>query len=91
MPAHALNALGHKVIAEIAWEELTPERRNEIIAVLCCHPRLDQDFAYQLPSDAEEDRWVFWQAAEDSLFSGSFSWAILATRYIQAHNCMGTC
>jgi hypothetical protein len=42
---------------------LTPEKRTEFVAVLRRHPRFDLDFAQQLPSDAEEERWIFWQAA----------------------------
>jgi len=62
-PARAWNALGHKVIADIAWAELDGTSRKEIVATLRRHPRFDQDFAKQLTSDAEEDRWIFQQAA----------------------------
>jgi hypothetical protein len=34
LPAHAWNALGHKVVAEIAWQDLTPEKRQEIVHTL---------------------------------------------------------
>jgi hypothetical protein len=62
-PAHAWNALGHKVIADIAWEELDAPTREQIVDTLRRHPRFDEDFAKQLPADAEEDRWIFQQAA----------------------------
>jgi hypothetical protein len=62
-PAHAFNALGHKVIAEIAWEELLLRsvRRSSrsSAATLASTETLPQ----QLPSDIEEDNWIFWQAA----------------------------
>jgi hypothetical protein len=60
---HAWNALGHKVIADIAWMQLKPEQQREIAAVLRRHPRFDEDFAREMPTDADEDRWIFQQAA----------------------------
>jgi hypothetical protein len=62
-PVHAWNALGHRVVADIAWAQLTPERRKEIVDVLRRHPRFDEDFAKEMPSDVDEDRWIFQQAA----------------------------
>ena len=62
-PAHAFNALGHRVIADIAWQELDEPARQRIVDTLRRHPRFDEDFAKQLPADAEEDRWIFQQAA----------------------------
>jgi hypothetical protein len=62
-PAQAWNALGHRVVADIAWEQLTPERRTEIVDILRRHPRFDEDFAKQMPADVDEDRWIFQQAA----------------------------
>lgn len=61
--AHAYNALGHKVIADIAWHELKPDSRKAIVDTLRRHPRFDDDFAKQLPADADEDLWIFQQAA----------------------------
>src|SRR4051812_36867694 len=61
--AYAWNNTGHKVVADIAWEQLTPERRKEIVDILRRHPRFDEDFAKRMPADAEEDRWIFQQAA----------------------------
>src|SRR5438128_2435235 len=45
VPALAWNSLGHKVVAEIAWRELEPGKRQGIVDVLRRHPRLDADFA----------------------------------------------
>lgn len=67
--ALAWNALGHRVIAEIAWQQLTPERRQEIVNTLKHHPRFGEDFVKQMPRDVAEgdqelqDHWIFWQAA----------------------------
>ena len=61
-PAAAFNALGHKVIADIAWQQLDKKTRAEIVAVLRRHPRFDQDFAPGMPG-ADQDRWIFQHAA----------------------------
>jgi hypothetical protein len=67
--ACAFNALGHRVVAEIAWQQLTPERRQEIVDTLKRHPRFGQDFILNMPPDVAganqptQDRWIFWQAA----------------------------
>ena len=60
-PAHAWNALGHKVIADIAWQQLDEPTRAEIVKTLRRHPRFDDDFAKQ--GDIGDDRWIFQQAA----------------------------
>ena len=44
-PAHAWNALGHKVICKIAWDTLDDTTRSDIVATLRRHPRFDEDFA----------------------------------------------
>ncbi|WP_428305455.1 S1/P1 nuclease [Lacipirellula sp.] len=61
--ACAWNALGHKVIADIAWQQLDDDQRHDIVAILRRHPRFDNDFARQLPADVDENRWIFQQAA----------------------------
>lgn len=68
-PALAWNALGHRVVAEIAWQQLTPDQRAEIVDVMHRHPRFAEDFIQRMPRDvaagdqAMQDRWIFWQAA----------------------------
>jgi len=63
-PVHAFNALGHKVIADIAWQTLEPPRREAIVKILRRHPRFDRDFAQKMPGDvADADRWIFQHAA----------------------------
>ena len=67
--ALAWNAVGHRVIAEIAWQQLTPERRQEIVDTLRHHPRFAEDFVAKMPREVAsgdqemQDRWIFWQAA----------------------------
>lgn len=68
-PALAWNALGHRVVAEIAWQQLTPERRQQIVDTLKHHPRFAEDFLAKMPRDVAngeqelQNRWIFWQAA----------------------------
>jgi hypothetical protein len=68
-PAAAWNALGHQVIAEIAWRQLDEPARQEIVEVLRHHPRFAEDFVAKMPADvasadkAVQDRWIFQQAA----------------------------
>ena len=63
VPAFAFNALGHKVIAEIAWQRLTPEQRGEIVKTLRRHPRFDEDFAKRIDETGDEDHLIFLHAA----------------------------
>ena len=69
VPAFAWNALGHKVIAEIAWRQLESAERQTIVDTLHRHPRFDQDFAGRMTDDilradkATQDRWIFQHAA----------------------------
>jgi len=67
--ALAWNSLGHKVIAEIAWQQLAPIERQTIVDTLKRHPRFAEDFVKKMPADVAsadhetQDRWIFWQAA----------------------------
>jgi len=60
--AFAWNAVGHKVIADIAWQELDEGQRAEIVRMLRRHPRFDADFARAMPAE-DQDRWIFQHAA----------------------------
>src|SRR5262249_11482782 len=67
--ALAWNAFGHKVVAEIAWQQLTPEQRRPIVELLRRHPNFDRDFYDKMPDEmlsaekAEQDHWIWLQAA----------------------------
>jgi hypothetical protein len=64
--SHAWNDTGHRLVALIAYERLTPERRAELVKLLEKHPRFAEDFEKRMPRGlSEEDRakWVFAQAA----------------------------
>jgi hypothetical protein len=68
VPARAWNALGHKTVAEIAWRQLSPEQRQQIVDILRRHPRFDKDFAAKMEDAAQgdkamQDHWIFQNAA----------------------------
>jgi len=53
-------------IASIAYDQLAPERRATLVALLKEHPRFEQDFAAAMPRDLEpeqRDRWIFMRAS----------------------------
>lgn len=68
-PTYAWNALGHKVIAEIAWRELDPPARQKIVDTLRRHPRFDKDFVAPMEDSVQrgdkgaQDHWIFQHAA----------------------------
>lgn len=66
-PAAAWTDAGHKIIAAIAWRQLRPEQRTDVLRVLSHHPRYDEDFLAQRPeslTDVDDRReWLFLQAA----------------------------
>ena len=61
--AFAWNALGHKVVAAIAWQRITPEKRAEIVALLRRHPRFDEAFAKRLYEPGDPDPLIFLPAS----------------------------
>src|SRR5258707_1201174 len=77
-PAQAWNATGHKIIASIAFRQLTPAEQAKVVAILKRHPRFTDDFADQMPADvrgadeATQNEWLFQQAAvwPDTVRSG---------------------
>ncbi len=93
-PARAWNDFGHELIARIAWQELEPEVRNRVLALLRQAPRdslmhcldLNQDrrrgcgrFAYRL-EDAESS-----EDADRILFERAAYWPDLA-RQLEKYN-----
>ena len=61
-PALAWNALGHKVVAEIAWQQLDGPTRQRIVDTIRRHPAFAKDFAPDMPA-VDTDRWIFQHAA----------------------------
>ena len=77
-PALGWNATGHKIIASIAFRQLTPAEQAKIVAMLKRHPRYTDDFADEMPAEvragdeATKNEWLFQQAAiwPDTVRSG---------------------
>jgi hypothetical protein len=60
-PTVAWNALGHRVVADIAYRELGEATRKQVADTIRRNPRFDEDFALNLPAD-DQDRYIFQQA-----------------------------
>jgi hypothetical protein len=67
--AHAFSEGGHKVIAHIAWQLLTPQARQRVVETLAFHPRFGLDFASKMPAPivngppSDRAQWILCQAA----------------------------
>ncbi|MEX1197648.1 MAG: S1/P1 nuclease [Pseudohongiellaceae bacterium] len=67
--AIAWDATGHRVSAGLAWDRLSETQREQLLTLLSAHPRFDEDFRGAMPapvrqaSTAEQQRWLFGQAA----------------------------
>jgi len=65
-PALAWNDTGHRLIAEIAWAEMTPAARARFAEMLRQHPRYQEDLLADVPdgmAGADRDRYAFGLAA----------------------------
>ena len=67
--AGAWNARGHMLVSLVAWEQLQPEVRDEVVAILKKHARFKQDFLDKMPNviksqpQAVQDKWIFIHAS----------------------------
>jgi hypothetical protein len=70
-PARAWHESGHRIVARIAWDELTPAQRALVSDLLTRHPRFAEDFVARMPAaikglaetDTKRRQWVFMHAA----------------------------
>ena len=66
-PAAAWNAHGHMLIALVAYDALSPEKRDALTTLLEAHPRFAADLTSAIPpalaSRSERARWLFAHAA----------------------------
>src|SRR4051812_11614060 len=77
-PALAWNATGHKIIASIAFRQLSAAGQMKIVEMLKKHPRFAQDFVDEMPDEVRrgdeptQNEWLFQQAAiwADTVRSG---------------------
>lgn len=61
--ALAWNDKGHMVVAELAWQRLTPAQRQTLAAILRQHPHYAEYLAAEKPEGVPEEQWAFWRAA----------------------------
>lgn len=69
--AHAWHESGHRIVARIAWDEMTAEQQRFVSDTLARHPRFTEDFFNRMPEgikrrgedDAERRRWIFMHAS----------------------------
>jgi hypothetical protein len=62
-PAHAWNAVGHYLVAKVAYAKLTPDERQRVVAVLKEHPHYGNYLSAERPAGVNEQEWVFMRAA----------------------------
>jgi hypothetical protein len=63
---HAWGPAGHKIVASIAFRQLSPEKKKKIVALLKNHPRFEEEFADKMPDnlkDQDAPEWIIQQAA----------------------------
>jgi hypothetical protein len=51
------------VVAELAYQRLSVEQRQEIAAILRLHPHWDEFLIAERPANVPEEQWAFWRAA----------------------------
>ncbi len=51
------------VVAELAYQQLGPEQRQTIHAILRQHPHWDEYLVADRPDNVPEEQWAFWRAA----------------------------
>ncbi len=66
--ALAWNVAGHKIVASIAYRQLSPEERAKLAQWIAGHPRFQEDFAKPMPAEISKDEkarpeWLVQQAA----------------------------
>lgn len=62
-PAKAWNAVGHSLVAKIAFARLLPEERQKVIDILKQHPHYNSYLSDNVPAGVDEQEWVFMRAA----------------------------
>lgn len=65
-PAFAWGPTGHKIIASIAYRQLSLDEQRRVVDILQYHPRFEQDFRIKMPADLPDEsknEWLFQQAA----------------------------
>ncbi len=61
--AFAWNDAGHMTVARIAWDALSVDERDAVVAVLKKHPHVDALLLKDRPDEANPDEWIFLRAS----------------------------
>jgi hypothetical protein len=61
--ALAWNDKGHMVVAQLAYQRLTPAQRESVAGILRQHPHWQELLIAERPDNVPEDQWAFWRAA----------------------------
>ena len=59
----AWNDAGHMTVSRIAWERLSADERDSILAILRQHPHVDSLLRIDCPAEASDEEWIFLRAA----------------------------
>jgi hypothetical protein len=62
-PACAWNAVGHSLVAKLAYQRLKPEEREQIVVILRQHPHAEAYLLADRPANIPAGEWMFMQAA----------------------------
>jgi len=62
-PAQAWNAVGHSLVARVAYAQLSPAEREKVVALLNKHPHAESYLKDKRPESVTEGEWMFMQAA----------------------------
>ena len=68
-PAFSWHDAGHRTIGAIAFDAMSPEERETVLAILNSHPRIAEDFLARMPvevssgTSVDQGRWLFGQAS----------------------------
>jgi hypothetical protein len=81
-PARAWIDTGHKIVAQIAWDELAPQTKTKVLALLRAHPRYEKDLvedpsATTAPAAADDSDVMVEplpDAADRHVFSTAATW-----------------
>src|SRR5580700_7247679 len=60
---YAWNSTGHEIVAQIAYDQLSPKTRSILIGVLRAHPRVKQDLLHDAEKSEDDGLAMFLRAA----------------------------
>jgi len=61
--AKAWNSAGHRLVAEIVWQQMSPDARRNASELLKHHPHYQEILIAHKPAGVGEDEWAFLTAA----------------------------